>query len=491
MRTAHGLLGRLGLAAGFAAVLVALFAFSTSAAVGLVVVSTDPYTNTSSYHQTEVESDTFSFGSTIVSAFQTGRFNDGGASNIGWATTTDGGATWQHGFLPRTTVYATPPGPLQRVTDPAVTYDAFHGVWMIFILGSQSGFGFFGDGVAVSRSQDGLNWSSPVLVQRATGNQNFDSTWINCDNWPSSPFYGHCYAEWDDFGNLNQLHVSTSTDGGLTWTEASVPPGSIVIHGQPVSQPNGRVIMPIGDGFLSSQLSFISTNGGQSFTGPFTISGIQAHDPAGNIRSLDVPAADGDVGGKVYTVWYDCRFRSGCATNDLVMSTSTDGQNWTSPFRIPIDPISSSVDHFLPGIVVKPGTFGNSARITVVFYYYPQANCSTSTCKLFYGGITSADGGATWSSPVTLAGPITLTWLPLTTQGYMVGDYSSASYTGNRPNSVFAVATEGTCQLGQITSCHEPMVAVDVPIGTGPTSPAGPGRSVPVRTPTGPLVSAR
>ena len=39
------------------------------AAVPLTRVSTDPYTNAASQHQTEVEPDTFSFGSTIISAF--------------------------------------------------------------------------------------------------------------------------------------------------------------------------------------------------------------------------------------------------------------------------------------------------------------------------------------------------------------------------------------------------------------------------------------
>src|SRR2546427_12040390 len=56
-----------------------------------VLLSTDPYTNPTSQHQTEVEPDTFAFGNTVVSAFQVGRFFDGGASNIGFATSTDGG----------------------------------------------------------------------------------------------------------------------------------------------------------------------------------------------------------------------------------------------------------------------------------------------------------------------------------------------------------------------------------------------------------------
>src|SRR2546430_4996034 len=73
--------------------------------VPVVRLSTDPYTNTSSQHQTEVEPDTFAWGSTIVAAFQVGRFSDGGSSNLGWATSTNNGATWVNGFVPGTTIY--------------------------------------------------------------------------------------------------------------------------------------------------------------------------------------------------------------------------------------------------------------------------------------------------------------------------------------------------------------------------------------------------
>src|SRR5438270_5078282 len=64
------------------------------ASVTLVQLSSDPYTNTSSQHKTEVEPDNYSFGSTIVAVTQAGRFFSGGSSNIGWATSTNGGSTW-------------------------------------------------------------------------------------------------------------------------------------------------------------------------------------------------------------------------------------------------------------------------------------------------------------------------------------------------------------------------------------------------------------
>src|SRR6266566_4861536 len=109
-------------------------AFASVRASSLFQISSDPYTNSTSQHQTEVEPDSYFNGSTIVSATQVGRFADGGASNVGWATSTDKGTTWHSGFLPDTTIYATPPGNYDRLSDPSVNYDAAHQRWMISTL---------------------------------------------------------------------------------------------------------------------------------------------------------------------------------------------------------------------------------------------------------------------------------------------------------------------------------------------------------------------
>src|SRR5262245_63231997 len=87
---------------------VALLGAAVSANVTLSQLSTDPYTNTTSQHKTEVEPDSFSYGTTIVATAQVGRFFNGGSSNIGWATSTDEGTTWTHGFLPGLTVFSSP-----------------------------------------------------------------------------------------------------------------------------------------------------------------------------------------------------------------------------------------------------------------------------------------------------------------------------------------------------------------------------------------------
>src|SRR5215208_4644661 len=119
-------------------ILVALVIVLTAVpalAVPLTMVSQDPYTNAASQHQTEVEPDTFSFGSTIISAFQVGRVFGGGSANIGWATSTNNGATWTNGFLPGTTTVVTPTAPFSAISDPAVAYDRRHNAWLISSLG--------------------------------------------------------------------------------------------------------------------------------------------------------------------------------------------------------------------------------------------------------------------------------------------------------------------------------------------------------------------
>lgn len=402
-------------------------------------LSTDIFTNTTSQHETEVEPDTFSFGSTIISVFQAGRFTDGGSSDIGFATSTDAGSTWTSGFLPGITKIQDPANPYDRVSDPAVAYDSAAGVWLIATLPLLSSASVVSSpAVLVSRSTDGVNWDNPITV--VTGSD-LDKSWITCDNWPTSPFHGHCYVEWDDFGSGDLIGMSTSSNGGLTWGPGfATADRAAGIGGQPVVQPNGTVVVPIADRFEANLLVFTSTNGGASWSSTKTASPIVDHVEAGGLRSGPLPSAAVDAAGKVYVVWQDCRFRSSCASNDIVMITSPDGLTWTPPARIPIDQVGSGVDHFIPGIAVDPTTSGSAAHLSITYYFYPQSNCSTSTCQLDVGFISSPDGGTTWSLPTQLAGPMALSSLASTDLGRMVGDYISITYANGLAHSAFAVA---------------------------------------------------
>jgi hypothetical protein len=345
------------------AVVVALLAVPALAAVPLTRVSNDPYTNTASQHRTEVEPDTFSFGSTaatstIVSAFQVGRVFGGGAANIGWATSTNGGQSWTNGFLPGTTGVATPTGPFSAISDPAVAFDARHGVWLISSLGIRSN-GI--NQVVTSRSTNGgLSWSNPVLTS-TIGNP--DKNWIVCDNTPSSPFYGNCYTEWDNTADGNRIKMQTSSNGGQTWGPArNTGDNATGLGGQPLVRPNGTVLVPMNSANQSQIRSFRSVDGGASWRATVLVSSISRHTVAGGLRTSPLPSAEMDAAGTAYVVWQDCRFRSGCTSNDIVMSKSTSETTWGAVTRVPIDATSSTVDHFIPGLGVDRSTSGASAR---------------------------------------------------------------------------------------------------------------------------------
>lgn len=438
---------RISVLIGLAVLFVMVLAVTgAQASISLLQISSDPYTNATSQHKTEVEPDTLSVGSTIVSAFQVGRFFGGGSSNIGFATSTNAGTSWTSGFLPGTTSFATPAGVYDATSDPTVAFDAKHGVWLISYLGLHPNGNASEVDVLVSRSTDGITWSSPVAVN-ASGHFN-DKNWTVCDNTASSPFYGNCYTEFDDNTQADLIQMSTSTDGGLTWGAAqSTANKAHGIGGQPLVQPNGNVVVPIngfaGQNFL--MVSFTSSDGGASWSKTNMIARIGFHHAAGGIRdSIPLPSAEIDASGRVYAVWQDCHFEPGCSASDLVLSTSTDGKSWSKLTRLPLDARGSGVDHFFPGLAVDRSTSGSGAHLVVSFYYYPNANCTTDTCQLDVGYSSSVDGGADWTSTTPLAGPMSLTSLPNTSQGYMVGDYFSSSFSGGPAFPVFANANAPT-----------------------------------------------
>jgi hypothetical protein len=419
---------------------------SVFASASLLQLSSDPFTNSPSQHRTEVEPDTFAAGNTLVSAFQVGRIFGGGSADIGFATSTNGGSSFKSGFLPATTTAATPSGIYAAVSDASVAFDARYGVWLISYLGISPNGGS-GVDVLVSRSTDGgSTWSAPVVVNNS-GDFN-DKNWSVCDNTASSSFYGHCYTEFDDNSRLDTIQMSTSTDGGLTWGAAQTTQNQTHgIGGQPLVQPNGTVVVPIvgfaGNKFL--MLSFVSTNGGASWGKTSEITKVAFRAPAGGLRGdIPLPSAEADASGNVYVVWSDCRFEAGCAASDLVFSASSDGRNWSAITRIPLDPIGSGVDHFIPGLAVDHSTSGGSAHLAVTFYFYPNANCTAATCQLESGYSTSPDGGATWTANTQIAGPISLNWIANTSQGRMVGDYISTSFVGGAAYPAFADASAPT-----------------------------------------------
>jgi hypothetical protein len=211
---------------------------------------------------------------------------------------------------------------------------------------------------------------------------------------------------------------------------------------QPVVRPNGQLVLVFLDEPRSLD-AVRSNDGGATFGGLETIASMRNFHRQFRpelLRVFPLPTVGVDGAGTLYVAWSDCRFRRGCAGNDIVLSHSTP-RGWTAPRRIPTPGASQTADHVLPGLGVDPGTRGARAHLAVTFYSVRAANCAPSACALDARLTTSATRGARWAKPLRLNGrAIPLAWLARTSSGYMVGDYVGTTFAGRVAVAVLALA---------------------------------------------------
>jgi len=388
-------------------------------------LSRDPYTNPESQHETQVEPDSFTVGSRTVATYQVGRRFDGAATNIGFATSSDGGRTWRSGLLPGLTTATRPPGRHTRASDPVVAFDEVHGVWLISTLAIETPT----TRLTVSRSTDGLAWSAPTVATEATAGDGvtLDKNWIACDNGPASPFRGRCYLAYTDNLRGDVLALVSSSDGGLTWTAPVALPVSGAVGALPVVRPTGELVVAYLRGTQSIG-SVLSADGGVTFAAPVTVSDVQVRNAQG-LRFFPLPAADVDpTSGRVWVTWHDCRFSAGCTENSVVVSTSADGRTWTPPGRV-----TSARNAYLPTIGIHPRT----GRAALAYYVLRPGG------GIDFELVESRPGGAGWGTPRLLsAQTMRPDWLPDTVSGRMLADYVSVHYAGARPLVVWVLASQ-------------------------------------------------
>jgi hypothetical protein len=394
-------------------------------------ISRDPYGNPQSQHETEVEPDSLSVGGTTVAAFQVGRRFDGGAANIGFARSVDGGRTWRNGFLPGLATASTPPGPNPVVSDTVVAHDGVHGVWLIAALAID------GDvtRLTVSRSPDGLTWSAPGVAAEAeagtgAGDEDeddgiaFDKDWITCDDGPASPFRGRCYLVYTDTLREDALGVLTSDDGGATWATPVEAPVDDIVGAFPVIRPDGSLVVP----FLwhGNSIGVVSSSdGGKSFGAPVTVASVSARSTPG-LRFFPLPSAAVDSTGRVWIAWHDCRFSSGCAVNDVVVATSNGAGGWNAPVAV-----TSGRNAVLPAIGIQP----RSGQVAIAYYTVRPAGIDAEL-------VESRADGAGFGPPRRLsARTMSRSWIPNTVSGRMLADYISVDYAASRPLVVWALAS--------------------------------------------------
>ena len=391
---------------------------------------------------------------TIVTAFQVGRFFGAGSDNIGWATSKDAGKTWRHGFLTGTTTLVG--GAWHSMSLPVIVFDQKHNSYLIAMMPFDDNQN--GRGILVSRSADGLHWSAPITAASSSG---ANGHWFACDNSAASPNFGNCYDAYLDYssGTTVSNALVVSQDGGLTWsTPVSAPDQAAGLPTSIAIQPNGHFVVlgrtggPNGD----QAYAIPSIDGGLSLQATVDITTHQFDYTW--LRADPALSSAVDSHGTIYVVFPDCRFRSNCvdpgcrfqpttsfcATNDLVMTTSQDGVNWSALTRVPIDPVTSSVDHIITGLGVLSD--GPSIKLALTYYFLPNGNlpdgttCTSGTCLVSAGFISSSDGGHSWSGAHEIAGPTPQVWLVPTNAGMMVADYLSAVFVNGKPYGAFALA---------------------------------------------------
>jgi hypothetical protein len=409
-------------------------AFLATRATQTIRLSTDRLATVGAQHATQVEPHAAAVGSTIVSVFQVGRFFDGGAAAIGFATSRDGGHSWRSGLLPSVTTSSSPTGAADRATDTAVAWDAVHGRWLAESLTLSERT----TAVVVSASADGLTWQAPVTVVthprpgQGAESTSIDKSWIACDNGVTSPFRGRCYVAYTDFlGPGVSIAVQSSSDGGLTWSPATKVRVSVDVPGvQPVVRPSGQLVLVFLDG--PRRLEAVrSDDGGQTFSAAHEVIArvlnFHRKNSTNLLRVFPLPAAAVDSAGSVYVAWSDCRFRRRCRANDIVLTHST-ASGWARPRRVPVANAGANPDHVIPGLAIDPTTGGSRAHIALTFYTLRAAGCGTARCRLDVRLATSTTSG------------MRLTWLPRTSSGRMVADYVSSVFSGTRAVGVFALA---------------------------------------------------
>jgi hypothetical protein len=316
-----------------------------------------------------------------VAMYQEGRIDSGGDATNGYATTFDGGQTWQYGEIPGLTRVLNQGGPWERASDAVVAFGPNNTVYANSLVFDNSPAH---SGIAVNVSKDGGGtWSKPVFIQDdsipvATNDKN----WIVVDNGTGVGHHtGRVYVVWDRVAPVIYSYCDANCDQAANWTGFQQLPyvawPAQGLGAYPVVMPDGSLAMemtslvggiPIPNTSLeqpefeeaASNIVFLKAPaaGAVPWPAPLAwtpITQIAADRSAGIIgqRGGGIPAMDVDSSnGNLYVTWEDARFRSD-NTNDVVLSKSTDGGiTWTTPKRINGGSTSDHVDHYMPSVAV-------------------------------------------------------------------------------------------------------------------------------------------
>ncbi len=384
------------------------------------------------------------------------RFANGGAVDISYAWTHDGGAHWHHAPLPKLTKAVG--GAWTRASDPVVAFGPDGTVYvaaLVFDLGCSSG-------VTVSRSTNGgATFGPPILVQKSTTcGYSDDKNWLVVDTQPASPFYGRVYVFWTAFLSTRSGRpigvpqvVRWSDDRGRHWsaTHLVTPKEANTQNSQPMIQPDGAltdVYMFFGNqGARSGPAAIIrehgrgpvtatsgvtlvartSFDGGATWTAGSRVARNVGGGPS-DIRCC-LPASTADpVTGKLYTVWLG----NGPGNRDPVrISTSADGRHWSAPVQVTPDR-SATIQHVNVAVTAYGGK---------VFVAYGTRNTAVASGNLVQQQVSASSVGGAKFGPALSLGPLSDLRFAAVAGARFPGDYMGASATATRLTLVWCVSS--------------------------------------------------
>jgi hypothetical protein len=341
----------------------------------------------------------------------------------------DGGATWtKSGEIPFT---ANNGREYDGQGDAVIAADRA-GRFYSALLVTKGGNRLQYSGVAVSRSDDGgATWETPVVVTEVTwpagGGAPFDDKeWIAVDN-SGGPRDGTVYVVWQRMAQLvvganSTFYISRSTDQGRTWSEpkstSNVEPGGAMMIDV---GPEGEIYIGRWSSSRGAYISQVSTDGGETFSNPVTISngGWQPQAPPTRYFAyprLHVDRTFGTHRGNVYFVGTGRGIApDGRTVATAAVSGSTDGGKTWSPLR--------SVAAVGNGDALFPMGIVNETNGDLVVAWLDRRDDPEGKSARLYA-TRSRDGGVTFE-PAQAFTP------PFSTDAQWLGEYNAIAAAGN------------------------------------------------------------
>jgi hypothetical protein len=331
-------------------------------------------------------------------------------------------------------------------SDPGVAFDSHGNAYYSYIVVFfGAGGGINGTEMAVARSSDGgATWTATYFAPQTGSGQFNDKPMITVDQAHGD----RIYVAWDNATgnssstkNGNNVVLSTSTDGGQTFSTPVSVSGPFTgktggIGADPYVTGDGTLHVAWQDYAHLVIADAASTDGGLTFSGPHVVAlvgAFQFNIPAMAVRGALVYPACGAYGTALY-----CSYMNGsdAAATVYVAKSTNGGATWTSTA------MPGSGDQFNQWLAVDP----TNGSVNVA-YHDTTTHGATPTV---YTLARSTDGGATYSaSPIANAPTDESCCLPSVNFGNQYGDYEGIAALNGTVRPVWTDRRQAVIDLGR------------------------------------------